>query len=260
MRILITGAAGRLGGYLRARLAPPDHTLRLLDIAPMGDAGPGEELVIASITDLPALTTAAREVDAIVHLAGIATEAPWRDLLEVNIDGTRNVLEAARDNGIRRVVLASSNHAAGYHPRDAQPLAADLPPRPDTYYGVSNAAMEALGSLYADRFHMSVASLRIGTCDDRPHDARSLATWLSPDDFARLVQACVLAPPYGHRVLWGVSANARRWWSLVEGEALGYHPQTDSEAYADGICAPGPYDDLVGGPFVAKPLGVRTPA
>lgn len=257
MRILITGAAGRLGGYLRQRLAGSDYDLRLLDITPI-DPGPGEEVVVESITDLPAVTAAARDMDAIVHLAGIATEAPWPDLLAVNIDGTRNVLEAARDNGIRRVVLASSNHAAGYHQRESEPLAADLPPRPDTYYGVTKAADEALGSLYADRFDMSVASLRIGTCGDRPHDARALATWLSPADFARLVHACLTAPAYGHRVLWGVSANTRRWWSVVEGEALGYRPENDSEAYADGIGAPGRYDDLVGGPFVAMPLGLRS--
>jgi uronate dehydrogenase len=257
MRVLITGAAGRLGGYLRQRLAGPDHDLRLLDITPL-QPGPGEDVVIASITDPTALTAAARDMDAIVHLAAIATEAPWPDLLAVNIDGTRNVLEAARDNGIRRVVLASSIHAAGFHTRGSQPLAADLPPRPDTYYGMTKAAVEALGSLYADRFDMSVASLRIGTCNDRPHDAGALASWLSPDDFARLVRACLSARPYGHRVLWGVSANTRRWWSLVEGEALGYRPETDSEAYADGIGAPGQYDDLVGGSFVAMPLGRRS--
>jgi NADP-dependent aldehyde dehydrogenase len=261
MRILITGAAGRLGRYLRERLPRSYYDLRLLDVAPIaepaGDAGDaGDDVVLASITDLDALTAAAQDMDAIVHLAGIATEAGWRDLLEVNIDGTRNVLEAARANGIDRVVLASSNHAAGYHLRAAEPLPADLPPRPDTYYGVSKAALEALGSLYADRFGMSVASLRIGTCADRPQDARALATWLSPDDFVRLVEACLRAPAFGHRTLWGVSANTRRWWSLVEGEALGYRPETDSEAYADGIGAPGDYDDLVGGPFVAMPLGV----
>ncbi len=249
---LITGAAGRIGSYLRPRLT---GRLRLLDVVSIVDA---DDVVIGSLTDADTMAEACRGVDAIVHLGGIPNEAPWAEILAANIDGTHTVLEAARAAGVRRVILASSNHAAGFQPRGDEPLPADIAPRPDTYYGVSKAAIEALGRLYADRFGMDIACLRIGTCADRPTDQRGLATWLSPDDVARLVQACLDAEPFGYRVIWGVSANTRRWWSLTEAEDLGYRSRSDAEVFADEVPpTPGEYDDLVGGPFVAKPLGQR---
>jgi uronate dehydrogenase len=159
---------------------------------------------------------------------------------------------------VRRVVLASSNHAVGFTPRSDTPLPATVPPRPDTYYGVSKVVMEALGSLYADRYGMDIASLRIGTCLPQPVDTRSLAIWLSPDDVARLVEACLAAPPFGHRIVWGVSANTRRWWSLAEGEALGFQPTSDAEGYAAVVPPSRPeHLQIVGGEFTEAPLGVR---
>ena len=79
--ILITGAAGSLGSMLRSRLAAEGRSLRLLDIAPL-TAGPGEEVVQASITDLAAVTKACQGVAAVIHLAGRATEARWDDSLQ----------------------------------------------------------------------------------------------------------------------------------------------------------------------------------
>ncbi|HWN29460.1 MAG TPA: NAD(P)-dependent oxidoreductase, partial [Actinomycetospora sp.] len=183
-RVLVTGAAGRIGGYLRPRLARDGRTLRLLDVLPV-DAGPDEEGVTASVTDLDAVTAACAGADAVVHLGGYAGEEAWDDVLTVNIHGTYVVFEAARRAGVPRVVFASSNHAAGFHPA-VDPVPDDLSPRPDTYYGVGKAAGEALGSLYHDRYGLDVVCLRIGTCSDTPPDARSLATWLSPDDCGRL--------------------------------------------------------------------------
>lgn len=262
-RLLITGAAGKLGTFLRPRLARRHRTLRLLDTAPILEPDDAEEVITASITDLVAVAGACRDADAIVHLAGLSDEAPWRELLETNIDGTHNVPEAARCTGIRRVVLASSSHAAGFHRRSGVPLPASVPPRPDTYYGFSKAATEALASLYADRFDMDIATLRIGTCRERPPDVRALATWLSPDDAARLVEACLQAQPFGHRIVWGVSANTRRWWSLAEGEELGYRPTSDAEIFASDVIAAhsqselvSPTVNLVGGTFAERRLGI----
>jgi uronate dehydrogenase len=266
-RVLITGAAGRLGRMLRARL-PRDRHLRLLDTVPpaAGDDPPdgGVEIVTASITDLDAMCAACRDVDAVVHLAAHSVEGRWQDILEANIDGTRCVLEAARREGVGRMVMASSNHAVGFWTRDeasADGLPAGVAPRPDTYYGVSKATMEALGSLYHSRFGMDVSCLRIGSCDPRPRSPRALATWLSPDDFARLVVACLSTPVPGFRILWGVSRNTRRWWSLAEGEAIGYHPVDDAERFAGELLAggePDPDDPLVrflGGSYCRIPLG-----
>jgi hypothetical protein len=232
--ILITGAAGQIGTMLRSRLARSGRVLRLLDIAPLEPPpGPGEEAVTASVTDLPALRRACDGVDAIVHLGGIATEGPWTAILDVNINGTYAVFEAARLAGVPRVVFASSNHAVGFSPRVSFPVPDYAYPAPDTYYGVSKAAGEALAALYARKHGLDAVCVRILSCFDRPRDRRMLATWLSPDDAGRLFEACLSAPAPGFRVIYGVSANTRGGWvSLDEARTLGYEPLDDAEAYA----------------------------
>ena len=148
--ILITGAAGSIGTMLRSRLARAGRVLRLLDVAPLpGGPGPGEESVTASVTDMAAMTAACKGADAIIHLGGIPSEAAWAPVLDVNINGTYTVFEAARRAGVPRVVFASSNHAVGFAPRESFPVPDAAYPVPDTYYGVSKAAGEALAALYA---------------------------------------------------------------------------------------------------------------
>lgn len=230
-RILITGADGRIGTLLRPRMARPGRVLRLHD-RHLLDVGPGEEAMAGDITDPAAADAAMANVDAVVHLAGRSTESTWADIAHTNIHGGYVVLDAARRAGVRRLVLASSNHAAGFHPRSAGTAPDYLFPRPDTYYGVSKATLEALGSLYADRYGMDVVCLRIGYCGPHPLGRHGLATWLSPDDCARLVEAALSAPSPGFRVVWGVSDNTRRWWSLDEARALGYQPRDDAEVFA----------------------------
>ncbi|GAA3512079.1 NAD-dependent epimerase/dehydratase family protein [Actinocatenispora rupis] len=255
-RVLVTGAAGAVGRELRPRLRRDGRVLRLMDLADQ-EPGDGVELVTGSVTDLAATTAACRDVDAVIHLGGLSREAAWADVLATNIDGTRTVLEAARCAGVPRVVLASSNHVAGFRTiREATGMPADSPPRPDTYYGVGKAAMEALGSLYHSRFGLDVVCVRIGFCFPRPVSVRTLAMWLSPDDCARLMEACLAAEHPGYRVVWGVSANTRRYLPLDAAEALGYRPQDDSEAYADAVRAAGDDDvPYVGGGFATAPLG-----
>ncbi|HXT43094.1 MAG TPA: NAD(P)-dependent oxidoreductase [Pseudonocardiaceae bacterium] len=209
-RILITGAAGSIGTMLRPRMTRPQRFLRLLDIAPIPHVQPGErvESVTADITDLDAIRHAAQDVDAVIHLGGIASEADWDQILHANIHGTYAVLEAARRAGVPRVILASSNHAVGFHPYSEGLVPDYLFPRPDTFYGVSKATNEALGSLYHDRHGMEVLCVRIGACIDRPRNHRMLSMWLSPDDCARLMEALLSTPDPGFRVLWG-SASSR---------------------------------------------------
>lgn len=245
--IVITGAAGRIGTMLRPRLARPDRRLRLLDIAPVPDVTAAEEAIVASVTDLAAMTSAFQGAGAVIHLGGIAREATWERILDVNINGTYVALEAARQAGVRRVVLASSNHAVGFAPLGGDPVPDYLFPRPDTFYGVSKATMEALGSLYHDRHGMDVICLRILSCFERPQDVRMLSTWLSPDDAGRLFDACLTAPDPGFRVAYGVSANTRGGLvSLDEARALGYESRDDSEQYAAEILARFPEPDPEG--------------
>lgn len=251
-RVLITGAAGRVGVILRPRLARDGRVLRLLDRRPL-EAGAGEEVVTGSVTDPDVMLEASAGVDAVVHLAGHPGENTWPEILAVNIDGTHTVFEAARQAGVPRVVFASSNHAVGYHPA-GQDAPDDLVPRPDTFYGVSKAAGEALGSLYHDRHGLDVVCLRIGTCAEHPGDERGLGTWLSPDDCGRLVEAAISAPKPGFRVVWGISANTRARWSLDGARALGYEPRDDAEVFADSVTpATAAQKTFLGGDFCAFP-------
>ncbi|NBH04730.1 NAD(P)-dependent oxidoreductase [Amycolatopsis sp. SID8362] len=263
-RVLITGSAGVVGTLMRPRLKRDGRVLRLLDLAPQTASDASEEVVTASVTDAAAMAAACEGVDALIHLGGHSRENSWEATLDVNINGTQTVLEAARQAGITRVVLASSNHAVGFR-RNDEDLPADSSPRPDTYYGVSKAAIEALGSLYHSRFGMDVIVIRIGSCFETPLPLgpRGLTTWLSPDDGARLFEACLSAPSPGYRLIWGVSDNTRRIYSLAEAEALGYKSLDDAEVYADQLASrPAPTGaaaEYVGGPFCTAPLGVFNP-
>jgi len=166
-----------------------------------------------------------------VHLAAIPVEAPFEEILQANFRGTWAMFEAARLEGCERVVFASSNHASGYLPV-ADRVGDAAPIRPDTYYGVSKVFGEAIGSLYHDKFRLRVACIRIGTAIPRPLEERHLSTWLSPGDLIRLASACLVSPDLGFAIVYGVSANRRRWWDLEAGRRLGYEPVDDAESYA----------------------------
>ena len=220
-RVLITGAAGRIGRTLRDGLGKRYRPLRLLDLAPLGEAAEGEEVVRADIGDLAAMEAALEGIDCVVHLAGVPEEDAWEKILPANIVGTYNVFEAARRRGARRIVFASTNHVVGFHPRNRR-VDENAMPRPDTRYGASKAFGEALGRLYADKHGMSVACLRIGSFQVKPQDERQLATWISPADTVQLVRRCIDTPAYHFLIVYGVSANHdRRWFDQASG-LLGY--------------------------------------
>src|SRR5580692_1672020 len=222
---------------LRSRLARPDRILRLLDVQAI-EAGPAEEAVQASATDMAAMTEICRGADAVIHLAGIPAEAPWEQILDVNINSSYVAFEAARRAGVPRVIFSSSNHAVGFTPRSQFPVPDYAFPAPDTYYGVSKVAAEGLAGLYHYRYGLDTICIRILTCFPEPPDRRALSTWLSPNDAGRLFEACLTAPSPGFRVIFGVSANTRGGFvSLDEARALGYEPQDDAEVYAESILA-----------------------
>lgn len=253
--VLLTGAAGRIGSALRTRLPAYGWRLRCFDRTPMP---PLEDETMVGDANSPAdLDRAMAGVAAVVHMAGMPDEAPWPVIRAANVDGLLQTFEAARRHGVGRVVWASSNHAVGFEPVGSD-MPADLTPRPDSLYGVSKAFGEALGRYYVDRYGMRVASLRIGTFAPRPDDVRALSTWLSPDDCARLVDACLRSPDLTYATVWGVSANTRRTWSLTAGRALGYEPRDDAEAFADSLRTPtpDPSDRFVGGGFTSPGFGI----
>ena len=235
--VLLTGAAGGLGTLMRGLLPPYGYQLRLLDLHPV-EGEPGA--VTADLTDTGALREAVRGVDAIVHLAGISLEAPFKQILHSNIEGTYRLYEAAREEGVRRVVFASSNHAVGFTPRpaaDGPLIPVGTPRRPDTYYGLSKSFGEDLAQLYWDLHGIETVSVRIGSCFPEPTSVRMLSLWMSPADCARLFHAALTAEDVGHTVVYGSSANTRLWWDLTSARALGYEPQDDSEPYAPELIA-----------------------
>ncbi|MCC9706286.1 NAD(P)-dependent oxidoreductase [Streptomyces sp. MNU76] len=235
--VLLTGAAGGLGTLMRDLLPAYGYELRLMDLLPVEGA---PDAITADLADQEAVREAVRGVDAIIHLAGISLEAPFEKILKANIEGTYNLYEAARAEGVPRIVFASSNHAVGFTPRpqDGDPLIpVDTPHRPDTFYGLSKSFGEDLAQLYWDKHGLETVSVRIGSCFPEPTSVRMLSLWMSPADGARLFHAALTAEHVGHTVVYGSSANTRLWWDLSTARALGYEPQDDSEPYAEKLIA-----------------------
>ncbi|MFI0985437.1 NAD-dependent epimerase/dehydratase family protein [Streptomyces exfoliatus] len=258
--VLLTGAAGGVGTLMRELLPPYGYDLRLLDVAPVPGA---PDAIVADLADRAALREAVRGVDAIVHLAGISLESSFEKIMAANIAGTYHLYEAAREEGVRRVVFASSNHAVGFtrRPRDGEPpVPVDTPHRPDTFYGLSKCFGEDLAQLYWDQHGIETVSVRIGSCFPEPTSVRMLSMWLSPADCARLLHTTLTAENVGHTVVYGSSANTRAWWDLSTARAIGFEPQDDSEPYAEkliaekGLPPEGSADDLyLGGHFCVDP-------
>ena len=257
-RILLTGAAGGLGRVLRPRLRARATLLRLSDAAAMDPAGPGEEVQQAALEDRAAVHRLLEGMDAVVHLGGISTEQPFDAIVQANIIGTYNLYEAARKQGVKRIVFASSNHVTGYYRTD-EVIAADATPRPDGYYGISKAFGENLSRFYFDRYGIETVCLRIGSSFPEPKDRRMLATWLSYDDLERLVAASLMAPVVGHSVVYGMSDNTATWWDNTDASHIGYRPRDSSEPFRAAVEARQPTLDrsdpatlFQGGGFVVK--------
>ncbi|MCS6997205.1 MAG: NAD(P)-dependent oxidoreductase [Casimicrobiaceae bacterium] len=257
-RLLLTGAAGQLGRVLRPRLAGYCDFLRVSDISELGGAGPGEELIPARLEDAAAVFRLLEGVDAVVHLGGVSTEEPWSVIAAANIHGIVHLYEAARVHGVRRIVYASSNHVVGCYRQD-EVLDATVRKRPDGFYGLSKAFGEDCAQLYWDRFGIETVSLRIGSCFPEPSDRRMLRTWLSHDDFERLVIAALAAPNVGHTIVYGVSDNPARFWDNRYAQHLAWQPRDTSEPFRASIEAregwansADPAQVLQGGSFLAK--------
>ncbi|MGW9405418.1 NAD-dependent epimerase/dehydratase family protein [Arthrobacter sp. NPDC055585] len=158
-RTLVTGASGLLGGAVAGVLAGKGHRVRTLQRRP--SAVPGLESVSGSITDRAAVDAATAGMDAVVHLAAkVSFTGAWSEFQATNIDGTRNVLDAARAAGVRDVVFVSSPSVAHF----GEPIAgagagtAD-PERARGHYARSKAAAELL-ALAEDSPGFRVASIR----------------------------------------------------------------------------------------------------
>lgn len=257
--ILLTGAAGRLGTELRRGLAPLARKLRLASRKPVANLAPNEEQVLFDLTDAEAVFEAARSVQAIVHYGGAALERPWAEILHSNIIGSYNIYEAARKNGVARVVYASSVHAIGFHPLEDH-IDTNAPHRPDGLYGLSKCFVEDLGRLYWDKFGVESVALRIFSSFPEPTDRRHLWSWLSFEDCNRLTVAALTAPRVGFTVSFGISNNTVQPVDNRLAGHLGYHPQDNTEGFRAAVEARTPLPDpkapavqCLGGFFVEMP-------
>jgi len=252
--ITMTGASGRIASALRPLLAADSRRLRLVDVVePDVEPGDGEEFTALSITDLDGMVRACAGAQALIHLGADASEREWPELDQTNITGTYVALESARQAGVRTVFLASSLHAAGFETiaranRSPMPKA-----RPDTLYGFTKAAAEALGSLYADRFGMTVIAARIMEFHDQPKDERGRWLWLSPADAGRLVEASIQLEEPGFHVVWGVSRNRWSDAALDPGTRIGFRPEDVADKHLDAVASSEEVDperELLAGTFI----------
>lgn len=232
--ILITGAAGDVGTHLRRELAGK-YRIRASDLRPLKKIAQ-ETFMRADISRMADALRITKGVDAVVHLGGYSVEGPWEGILSANIIGCYNVFEAARRNGVRRILFPTSNHAVGFYRRD-QTIDHRVTIKPDSRYGVSKVFGEALGSLYADKYGMQVYCMRIGNVNPKPIDKRRLSIWFSPRDLAQLVTIGIEHPDIRFEIVYGISANKRAWYDNANAYRLGYRPQDDSEVYAAEILA-----------------------
>ena len=259
-RLLITGAGGKLGSMLRGRLGHVAQAIRLSDVVDLGSASPHEELVSCALEDEQAVHDLVKGCDGIVHLGGVSVERAFDPIEAANLRGVYNLYEAARLNGMPRILFASSNHTIGYYPQGEQ-LAPETPFLPDGLYGVSKIFGEAMASLYHSKFGQETAIVRIGSCEEKPSNWRMLSTWLSHGDFVSLIEATFRVPKLGCPVIWGVSANDDSWWDNSHVDFLGWQRRDNAARYLAEIERDVPRPDpeaaiakYQGGIFIDEPI------
>lgn len=260
-KIVLTGAAGRLGSYLREPLSRLADTLLSTDLQDdIGNTYANEAYRKADLASYEQIHSLLEGADMVVHFGAFVDEAPFETILGPNIVGAYNIWEAAYQHGVRRVVYASSIHAVGMHSR-TDFVGVDAPHRPDTFYGLAKCFTEDLASMYWDKRGVESVCMRILSCA-QVTNARALGTWLSYDDLIHLVEQSVNTPTTGFAVVYGVSNNDRVPVDNSKASFLGYRPKDNAEQFAEEILAEAPQEDIhdpghrcLGGPFAAVALG-----
>jgi uronate dehydrogenase len=234
--ILITGAAGDVGTHIRRELAAK-YIFRASDLRPVKEAfSKKEKYLKADISKFSDAMRITKGVDAVIHLGGYSVEGPWEGILSANLIGCYNVFEAARRNGVKRILFPTSNHAMGFYRRDQKIDHTDYP-KPDSRYGVSKVFGEALGNLYRHKYGMEFLMMRIGNVGPMPIDKRRLSIWFSPRDLAQLVTIGIEHPDIKFEIVYGISKNTRAWYDNSNAFRLGYKPVDDSEVFAAEVLA-----------------------
>lgn len=252
LKVLVTGSSGLIGGILYRGLSDK-YDIVGLDTRPAA----GVTTNIADMREPESLMPLFEGVDIVVDLAALVQQdCTWRDVYANNLPATYNAFEVAHRAGVKRVVFASSNHAAGMwefdspykeivagdyeglDPRAISQINVDMPIRPDGPYGIGKAFGEAVGRHYSDQYGLSVLCIRIGTVnrENRPINVRQFATLLTHRDLVQLVEKCIEASDsvrFG--IVYGVSGNTWRFWDINgAADLIGYCPQDDAEQWRSG--------------------------
>ncbi len=262
MKIVLTGAAGRLGGICREPLSKICDMLVSTDrVDSIDGLAANETYVKCDIGEREPVHGMIEGADMVVHFGSIADEAPWEDILHSNILSAYNIWESAYQHGVKRIVFASSIHAVGMHKKHDF-IGVDAAHRPDTYYGLAKCFTEDLASLYWDKRGVETVAMRIASASGKVGNSRALGSWLSDGDLVQLVQKSVTAPTTGFTIVYGVSNNDRAGLDNSGASALGYRPKDNAEEFAAEILANSPpqnnqdpEDMCHGGPFAVVPLG-----
>ena len=260
-KLVLTGAAGRLGSYLREPLAAMCEELVSTDITDdIGTLYDGERYAKADLAQMDQIKPLLEGADMVVHFGAIVDEKPFEELLGPNFIGSYNIWEAGYQHGVRRIVYASSIHAVGMH-KKADFIGTDAPHRPDTFYGLAKCFTEDLGSMYWDKRQLESVHLRILSAA-QVNNSRALGSWLSYDDLIHRVTRAVDTPSVGFSVIYGVSNNDRCPVDNAKASFLGYRPKDNAEEFAEKVLAEdGPIDVTDpgqmchGGPFAKVDLG-----
>jgi len=194
-RILVTGAAGVIGGIVCRTMKEAGHFVRGLDIR---EAKGVDEMVTGTVADAQVVKRAMAGMEVLIHLAATTDDADFMtELLPNNVVGMVNVLEAAREAGVKRMVLASSVQVAGGWPAEPRVVRVSDGACPWNGYAATKIFAEVMGHVYFARHKMEVVCARIGSLprnveSGRCHcDGFARGVFLSHDDAGRFFRCCV---------------------------------------------------------------------
>ncbi len=234
-RVLVTGAAGNIGSYF-AEHSYKKYDLRLL-VRASDDRSAIErlgEVVVGDITDLQRMKEVCQGFDTVLHLAANPSPSTaWDDALNVNIAGTYNTYVAAKANGCRRFIFASSIHAVSGYPADVQVKTSE-PVNPGDLYGVTKCFGEALGRYMAEKEGLSTIALRIGAFQppEKVESEQGLGlvdAFVSRRDLNQLIEKCIDVENLKFAIFHGLSNNRFKRLDISDARALvGYEPQDDA--------------------------------
>ena len=261
-KIVLTGAGGRLGSYLREPISKLCKNLVSTDIKKnIGPLYENEKFIQADLSNFDEINPIIENATMVCHFGAIVDELPFDKLLGPNYVGSYNIWESSRRHKVKRVIYSSSMHAVGMYPK-TMTLKTDTPHRPDSFYGLAKCFTEDLAKMYFEKNKIEAVCLRIASCAP-VNNARSLSSWLSYNDLIKLVIKSIDTPYTGYTVIYGISNNDRKNVDNSNASHIGYIPEDNAEIFAEEILQKDLTEELNdkgnqchGGAFASTELGV----